>query len=122
MENYNLKLEEAKKLSLYSFEVYANLEELKKYVESKTQTWKFDLIAKLEMGFMDIELTYRYDYDCPLDYTCCIETNEGWETFEVFDVETNMDNLRADILERFMFNKIMGFAKENELNWSKINK
>ena len=118
-ENYNISLEEAKKLNVYSYE---DLERLKNAIKGCEKTENFDLIAKLEFGFIDIELTCRPCCDNPLDYTCCIKSEDEWQNFDIFDIEMDMNNLESDSkLESIMFYKLMKLAEKYKLFWSRAN-
>lgn len=126
---YNITLEQAKKTGMYTFTIEKDLQEVMADIERMKQDTNFyksiDVVAVLEFGFVDIELTYR-DNVGEFDYCICVNfEGTGWETYEILDIlplEIHFAHMQdREQLEKIMFNLLMQTIKKRELTWSKEN-
>lgn len=134
---YGIPLDIAKTLKEYSFSLDWDLQELKEYIDNCNEAQDFlsygnnpDVVAVLQFGHFDIEMTIRDFCDGKLfvDYYCCSQgkpyrhNETGWDSFEGADLVFNISQIESkEKLEEIMYNEFMEMAKNHNQYWSKLN-
>ena len=134
---YGVPLEIAKTLDEYDFDVSWDLQYLKEYINECNEAQEFlhygkrpDVVAVLQFGHFDIEMTVRDFCDGKLyiDYFTCSESSpterneNGWESYEGSELEFHISHIESEEkLEEIMYNEYMKMAKKYNQCWSKFN-
>lgn len=117
MENYNFSFNSVKGMKEYKFtEVYTNEQILnyKRILNVETH----NVLAVLQIGNIDIELivTDLAGGEIKAIYQILAKENEfDW------DVKEWLDFIPEEYSEENMFYKLINYAKEHNLYWSKLN-
>lgn len=134
---YEVPLKIAKTLEEYDFDVSWNLQKLKEYIDKCNEAQDFlsygnnpDVVAVLQFGHFDIEMTIRDFCDGKLyiDYYCCSQgkpykhNETGWDSFEGADLIFDISQIESEEkLEEIMYNEFIKMAKHYNQCWSKFN-
>jgi hypothetical protein len=113
IENYDISFEHAKQMDCYKFTECYTKEQILNY-ENYPETLSQNVLAVLEFGNIDIELTLHDDGVA--EYQVLAKQNEEyWDYTEEFIFNKN------EYSEEKMFDLLMNCAKERSLCWSKLN-
>lgn len=142
MENYNIKIEEAKQIEGFKITWNIPYDEAIKILKNSNrheELLELDCICCIEFKNIDIEFMCYGLCDvthypvCQEEFkgisdigffVCCNTKSVGWESHGFTDLEVNFNfDILNDkkLLEETMFNSMMEYAKKNELYWSELN-
>ena len=130
-KEYNLKLEDARKLEGFKINYSMELKDMERLFKECKEHGNSDLLSMdnclvcMELLNASIELTYYDVEEHGLDYGffCCTKSEEyEWESQGFADLkiyEGIFDN--KDKFEELMFNAMIKYISKNNLCWSKAN-
>lgn len=128
MQEYNIKFEEARQTEVYKFRTYDDNKKgtdgLKDFMGTKKMKYKKgSVISILEFGHIDIELLLCGYTPFDLGLYVCSESEKGWNDSEVVKCDSTEIStaVKKGNFEEYMFNKLLEFAKERKLLWSRLN-